>query len=506
MKKIAFFIMLATVFSKSIGFFREIVLAYFYGASNISDVYLISMTIPNVIFSFIGVGISTTYIPIYNDLLENHGIKEGNSFSSNLINLILILSTILVLVFLIFSKPIVKAFASGFEADTLNTAISFARISIFAIYFKGLNYIFKSYLQVHNNFNIPAIMGIPFNILIILSIFLSVQFNKFLLAYGIIIAVGFQTLILLLFALKNGFKYRFSFFDKSGEIKKMFLLSMPVILGTSVNQINILVDRTLASKISIGGISSLNYANRLNGFVQGVFVISVVTVMYPLISKMINQNKMDEFKKYILESIIIMSLIVIPASFGFVIFSKEIIALLYGRGAFNQSAVNMTANVLVFYAVGMFGIGLREILSRVFYSVKDTKTPMINAIIGMIVNIILNLVLSRYIGLAGLALATSLSAILTAVLMFISLRKKFELFSIKDLSTSFFKILFASTIMAVLVKIFYNFFIFNMDNTLLLFLSILLGIIIYFFIITKLKIKEVEDIFILLKKRLYNIF
>jgi len=125
MKKTALALMIITILSKLIGFLREIVLAYYYGASNISDVYLIADTIPNFIFAFIGVGIATTYIPVYSSILENDGKLSSDEFTSNFLNLIFFVLTLAVGVVIIFAPYVVLAFASGFSEEVLKLAVEF---------------------------------------------------------------------------------------------------------------------------------------------------------------------------------------------------------------------------------------------------------------------------------------------------------------------------------------------------------------------------------------------
>lgn len=133
MKKTAIILMIITILSKIFGFTREIALSYFYGASNISDAFLISLTIPSVIFSFIGTGISTGYIPMYSKIEQKYGEKEGNRYTNNLVNILLILCTVMIIFGLLFTDKIVKIFASGFAGDTLALAVQFTRISLVGI-------------------------------------------------------------------------------------------------------------------------------------------------------------------------------------------------------------------------------------------------------------------------------------------------------------------------------------------------------------------------------------
>jgi putative peptidoglycan lipid II flippase len=505
MKKTALTLMILTILSKLFGFARDITLSYFYGASNISDTYLISLTIPGVIFGFIGVGISTGYIPMYSKIENSNGIEETNRYTNNLVNILIVLCTAIIILGLLFTEQIVKIFASGFEGDTLSLAVQFTKISMLGIYFTGVIYIFNGFLQLKGNYTIPALVGFPLNFFIILSIFISFNTNILVLSIGSVIAIASQLILVLPFAYKKGYRYEFILNIKDEHIKTMAYVTLPVIIGVSVNQINVLVDRTIASQIAVGGISALNYANRLNLFVQGIFVMSIATVMYPIISKMAAENNTIGLKKTLAEAISSINLLVLPATVGAMVFAEPIVRLLFGRGAFDTNAISMTSYALYFYSIGMIGFGLREVLSRAFYAMQDTKTPMINATIAMVMNIVLNIILSKYLGIGGLALATSISAIFCTVLLFISLRKKIGPFGMKSTTISFIKILCASLVMGVIVKVSYNALLNIISANLSLILSIGIGAMAYFIIIYFMKIEEVDVIVNFVKKKMIKV-
>lgn len=146
MKKTAFAIMMVTIMSKILGFSRELALSYFYGASTITDAYLVSLTIPSVVFSFIGAGIGTGFIPQLSRIKHQQGASAANCFTNNITNVILVLCTIVVVAGTIFTEHLVRIFASGFNSEALELAVRFTRISIFAIYFTSLNGVFSGYL------------------------------------------------------------------------------------------------------------------------------------------------------------------------------------------------------------------------------------------------------------------------------------------------------------------------------------------------------------------------
>ncbi|MFL2071583.1 murein biosynthesis integral membrane protein MurJ [Marinilactibacillus psychrotolerans] len=502
MKRIASLVILLTISSKILGFFREIILSYFYGASSISDAFLISLTIPGTIFAFIGVGISTSFIPVYTKVKSTEDEETAKDFMNNIIGLISLLATGIVILTFFFTEELVKIFAIGFQGDTLSIAITFTRISILGVYFYGINYIFSSFLNTKNNFIAPILTTIPFNITSILAVILSSFFGEYLLAIGSLLAIIFQVIFLIPALRKKNYRFKIRFDLKNKHLKTMILMSLPVILGTSVNQINSLVDRTLASTLAVGGISALNYASRLNHFILGIFVTSIATVIFPSISAMSISNDYKSIKTSLAESVTIISLIIIPATIGSMLFSKQIVAFLFGRGAFDYEAINLTATALFYYTLGLVGFGMREVISKFFYALHDTKTPMINAVIGMVVNIILNIILSRYLGIGGLALATSIAATFTSALLFINLRKKIGPFGMKQISISFLKILFASSIMGGLAKLSFNYLTVSLSQNLSLLIAIGVGALSYFVIIYFMKIEDVDVIVGAIKKKL----
>lgn len=494
MGKITIMLIAAELVSKIFGFLRDVTLSYFYGTSSISDAYLICLTIPMVIFTFIGTGLSTSYIPVYNELCQEKSSDTAEKFTSNLINLMMVVCSVIILVCIAFTPPIIKVFASGFSEELLKITVKFTRLSVWGIYFATIIFIGTSYLQMKNKFLLPPLTGIVFNSLIIFSIFLGAKFNSIILALGSVVGVAMQSLIILVAMKKNGFKHSFIFDHKDSSIRRMMDLIIPVILGVSASQINVLIDRTISSRIVVGGVSTLIYAGRLSLFIQTLFVATIAAVMYPKITKLAAENKMDLHSEMFKKSLLYISLLLLPITIGSMVFSESIIRLLYGRGAFTSSSLKTTSSVLFYYSIGMVGTGFREILLKVFYSLEDTKTSTKNATISVCLNIILNIILAKYMGIPGLALATSISATFCAVLLFISLRKKIGPLGLKGLTISFIKILLASLITGILAKLIFNQLSVTMSQNLSFITSTMISIINYFILIYFMRIKGIHEI------------
>lgn len=503
-------LMIATMLAKVLGFVRELVLASSYGASIYSDAYLTATNIPLVIFTTIGAALGTTFIPIYFEINSKEGELSSLKFTNNILNIIVIICTFIAILGMIFTESLVKMFAMGFEGKVLDLTINFTRIMIIGVLFISVTNLMTAYLQIKNNFTIPGLVSIPKNIIIIISIILSINYGPYIMVWGTLIGMASEMLFQLPYVIKNKYKYNLYVNIKDKHIKKMLILLGPVFIGVAVNQVNTMVDRTLASTLVEGSISALNYANKLNQFVMALFIASIVAVIYPMLSKLSSENNKEKFAKSVVQSINSVVLLVAPISVGAMVLANPIVRLLFERGEFNARATSMTSIALVMYSIGMLAFGVREILAKVFYSLKDTKTPAINGAIAMAMNIVLNIILVRYLELAGLALATSLSAIICIFLLFNNLKKKIGYFGQDKIIKTTLKSIVASIFMGAVTYFIYGFLTNLMgsgfiNDTISLFGSILIGAIVYGILVMLLKVDEVNVIIEVIKKKLINI-
>ena len=472
------------ILAKLAGFFREIALSYCFGASGVSDAYLISQTIPGTVFQFVGVGINTCFIPIYYAVLKND--DDTIEYTNSILSIILAFSAFVVAITWLFTPIVVKVFASGFEGETLYYAIWFTRISITLLFFSTTISVYISYLNANKMFAVTAFSVIPYNVLVIVSIFLGAKINIWLMSVGSVLSAGIQLLFLAYFLNKTQYKVGF-YRKKDYKYTRQFIkLLAPVLIGVSISEVNTLVDRSIASLISVGGISALTYANSLVIFIQGILVQPIITVFYPRLAESVTSGSVSEARNTLNRVIKLMLGLLVPITVGYCVLSEPLTKIAFSRGAFDENAIRMTSISVFFYALSICFVGIRELLSRYYYACSDTKIPMINSTIGVIINILFNLLLSRLIGIAGLPLATTFSAITTSVLLLICLQKKSEgeiSLDIKEL----FKVLFSSVVMGVVVYLINRF---TPGGILLSFLSsTVVGIIIYFSIGFVLKIE-----------------
>lgn len=453
MKSVAIILMIISALSKVMGFLREMVFSYFYGTSAVKDAYVIATSAPGLIVSFVGTAITIGFIPVYNRILKEMSKEQANLYTSKITNILFIIITIAILIIELFPVPFVKLFAGGFTGETLATTVSFLRIVIVTVYFTCFFSLYQGYLNAHDVF-IPSVVA-PFmmNIIVILFTIAAGTIDNIFLPIGFFLGYLAQLIFLYPFLRKKEFTYTPSFNFKDRYVKLFLELAAPMMLAMVVQNVGTIIDKNIASFIAVGGISSLEYANRLVNMVQMILITSIATSIYPTMSQLGVRKEYRKLKEVASNNIAVMMRLLIPATIGLMLLSEPITAFVYGRGEFGQESILMTSGALFYYAPLLIGLGITDIFNRVFYSLEDTKTPVFLSIISIVVDIVLNITLSRFMGLNGLALSTSIGRFVNAILLYIYLRKRIQGIGLKNISGKVVKIIIASGIMGAVVYI-----------------------------------------------------
>ena len=514
-KTTALVLMLIILTSKITGFFRDIVLAQTFGADEITDAYLTALNIPVVLFDGISAALGTTFIPIYFKIKSSKGQEEVNKFTSNILNIVILISLVFVLLGVIFAPYIVKIFAVGFKGDVFDLTVNYSKILIFSMVFIAINGLVSSYLVASGNVYISGAITIPFNIFVIIAIIFASVTESYVMVYGTLIAYIAQLLFQLPLLIKKGYKHRLTVNLRDENIRQILFLVIPVFIGSYINQINAVVNRTLASTLDSGSITALNYANKLNMFAVGVIAVAISTIMYPILSKLASEGNKKLFKINISKSINMIVIIMLPIMVVMTTFSKEIVKVLFEEGSFNSHDTYLTSTALFFYSIGILSYGLKELLAKSFYSLQDTKTPVRNATISVVINIVFSIILVNIMGIGGLALASSISATVTTMLLLISLRKKIGKIGFSYILKTFIKGAIASIVMYIIMRIAYNYIFiygsrFALESRKFIafncFISVILGMSTYLIVVLALKVKEVKEIFDAILFKLKNYF
>ena len=500
--KSTFIIMIVSLVSKLLGFVRDMLIANNFGVGMYTDAYNIAVTIPETIFTLVGLAISTAFLPMLSKIQAKKGKKEMYDFANNVINILFIVSLIFFVVTSIFSKEIVSILAKGFSEEALNIAVRLTKITLLNLLFLSINACFTSMLQVNEDFVIPSILGLFFNLPMIIYLLLFRNYDIVGLTVANVVGNLFRVIVQIPSLLTHGYKYKPIIRIKDERLKEIGILIVPVIIGAGANSLNMIVDKNIASSLSPGTISALDYGQKLIIFINTIITTSIANVAYPVMANLRNNGDIEGFINTLKKSIVYLALLLIPITVGAMIFGKDIVKIVYGRGQFNENAVMMTTLAFMGYGLGIFFTGIRDILNSTLFSMGKTKITTVNGVIGVIINIILSVTLSRYYGIMGIALASSIAMLVTSLLLLLSIRKIERNFKIKDIIKNIVLIIISSLIMGVCI-IGVVFFISNyVPSIITLGIGTGIGCIIYFLSCRLLHVKEIMEIECMLMQKL----
>jgi putative peptidoglycan lipid II flippase len=467
-------ISLAVMASRVLGLAREMVFAYFFGASRsfANDAYVIAFRIPNLLRDLFAEGaLSSAFVPVFSEYLVKKSEKEAFRLS-NLVatGLIVVLGTFVVLG-IIFAGPLVALIAPGFQSDPakFELTVRLTRIMMPFILLVALAAQAMGVLNARDRFGIPALSSSFFNIgsivggIAVAGLLTDPTFAHPIraivekptegivgMAYGVLIG-GFLQYAVQWPSLRNaGFRYRpmLSFSDPG--VRRIFALMGPAVIGGAAVQVNVLINSNFASNIpGTGPVSWLSYAFRLMQFPIGVFGVAIATATLPAISRSAARKDEAEFRHTLASSMRLAFLLTIPSAVGLIVLGRPIIALIYERGHFGALDTEHTAAALGFFAIGLTGYAAIKILAPAFYALGDARTPMIISLLSMLTNFVMNWSLVGVMQERGLALSTSTVALANCGLLYVIMRKRINGIEGRTTAAAVAKILAASAVMGV---------------------------------------------------------
>lgn len=426
--------------SKAGGFIREMITAAYFGTTMENDAYVAAYGLFNIPVLLFNSCITSTLVPLYMEALHNISEKRANRFASNAMNLSALASIVVSIIMYALAYPLTKLVYPGFELEAQNLTAQLTQIMMPGLAFFVVTIVISTVLNARERYMAAQLTGFPLSIsLIVAAVVFSGSMGIQAVAFGVV-AAGILQIVVLAPFLSKFFKYSFYINLRDKRIHRMLTLAVPAIITMSVNEINHMVDRSLASGLSAGDMSAMNYAFRLVTFVLGVLLVPLTTIMF---SKM-SERAVDHDKKGIIAIVKqcteVIALAILPIVVVAITQSSDVIRLAYKRGAFDESSVSRTAIAFAFYMVGVLGFGLRDLFNRAFHSLQDTRTPMAVAMGSVIVNVVLNLILVNVMGMGGLALATSIAGIASAVVLLVILRQRLGRMGVADILEQLLKI------------------------------------------------------------------
>ncbi len=417
-----------TTVSRIFGLIREILISSVFGTTWVTDAFFIAYIIPNLLRRLFAEGaLSTSVVPVFSQYRDKRS-QEAREFIASVFTALVLVVSAICAAGILFSPWLVELIAVGFrgDAEKLLLTTRFTQIMFPFLLVVSLAALLMGVLNTLHIFSWSAIAPVFFNLGIILSIvFFSGNLGPYVLAWGVLIGGIGQFAIQLIPFYRKGFSLApvFTFWKNPG-LKQVVHLMLPVTFALAVSQINTLVDRIIASTTQEGAVSALYFADRLMELPLGIFGIAIATAILPPLSRYAMHKENDNWSRTFTQGLRFVLYIMLPLSVLLVLFRYESVTLVYERGQFDRQATMMTAHALLFYAPGLLFLSLVHLLTRAFYSLKDSKTPVRISVVAVGMNIILDIVLVRFMDFPGLALATTLSAVFNSFFLLYHLHKR----------------------------------------------------------------------------------
>ncbi len=415
---------ISSFISRFLGLIRDRLFAEQFGAGIQLDAYYAAFRIPDFIFNLLILGaLSSAFIPVFVDYITKNKKKDAWHLANSLLNIILGITILICIVIFIFAPRLMFLIAPGFSGPEKELTAQLTRIMLLSPIFFGLSNVAGAILNSFRRFFFYALAPIMYNVGIIFgALFLVKPYGVKGLAIGVVIGAFLHFIVQLPSVIKLGYRYRLVFDYAHSGVKRVVRLMIPAAIGLGMTQVNLWVITVIASLISVGSITIFNFANNLQHFPIGIFGISMALAAFPRLAEAASQKKSKLFKNTFSSTFSKILFFVIPTSVFMLLLRAQIVRLVLGAGKFSWEDTYLTAQSLGLFTLSLFAQALIPLLVRSFYSLQDTKTPVIISVISMIINIAGGLILSQSMGVLGLALAFSIAALINMMLLTIVLR------------------------------------------------------------------------------------
>lgn len=445
------FLSIIAALAAILSFVKEVVFANYFGVSEIADAYTVAIQVPEILFAVVWEAIHAVVVPLYTEKLYAEGKKGATRFISNLATIVCVICISFILFGEVFTSLIVKLSSPGLSEEAHDLAVSLMRWILPMLFFEGVIRICTGVLNVHKQFVIPRILTVVRNVGVIVFLFVFAnKFGVYAAAFGVLCGIIIECVLCFVTMLK---KERFSLVVdlKDPALKKAASMVIPLVVGTGIAELNQIADKIVASFLSAGSISSLNYASKLSSIIQVVLLSNIITVIYPSFSKLAAQGKLSELIETYLKTLRIAIMICIPIIFGGVLLKTDIVSLAFERGTFQKDSVNLVANLFSVYLIAVMFTTVTSIGVKLLASCCNTKSAAINSSVGVVINIILNVVLSMWLGAVGLVIATLISSIIVCVGSVVLVNKKVYKFNVVPTLIAFIKTAVCGAVMFIVL-------------------------------------------------------
>ena len=428
-------VMIAIVFGQLIGLARGIIVARTFGASAELDAFIYANRVCETLFLLVAGGaLGSTFLPAFTALLTRGDKETAWRLASSLGNTVTLTLSLLAVFIAIFAPQVIRyAIAPGIASDPelFALTVSLLRIQLLSAVLFGIGGLIVGILNAHQVFLIPALTPAMYQLGIIFgALVLAPSMGVYGLAWGVVIGAALYVAVQIPSLLRQKGLYTPRLGWDDANTRQVILLMGPRLLGVAVVQLNFWVNNILASGMESGSAASLSFGFSLMLMAQAAIAQSVAIAAMPTFSAQHALGKVDEMRASLAASLRGILLLAVPASVGLIMLRHPLVSALYQRGKFDDQDVQFTAWALLWYAAGLVGHSVMEVLTRAFYAQQDTKTPVVIGVTAMGLNVAFSILFSRWFAqlgwypLGGLALANSLATALEATALFIFMRKR----------------------------------------------------------------------------------
>jgi putative peptidoglycan lipid II flippase len=458
-----------------LGLVRTSLFAFVFGTSMTSDAYLQAFLVPDLIFNVVAGGaLSSAFIPIFTQyMIGERDERTAWRMASSALNLALAIMCVLAALAMFLAPWLVPLYNPGVKPEEMQLIISLTRIMLLQSVIMGGGVIINSVLYARQNFLLPAIGTVLYNVGLIIGLlpgfFLTfvgrseadTTFAVYAATVGVVLGALLQVSVQIPGIVKERMRYTFSFDWKHPGVRQIGRQMLPRVLNAAMLYFSTFVDRGLILLLAAGpfvlnpqGLITQYYqALQLMLLPLGIFGMAISTAAFPTMAENVTLGRLDRVRAIIEDTLRTILFMSIPSSVGLIVLGLPVIQVLLQHGAFNLDSATSTSVPLAFFALGLAGLASVEILTRSFYAFRDSKTPVMVSVAQFVLKILLSLILLNLLkwgpswGLGSLAFATSVAGSLEAAVLLWLLQKKIGMLGLRKLAMFTGRVLLASLAM-----------------------------------------------------------
>ena len=427
MARNAIIVSVAFILSRILGLGREVILANQFGTGPEMAAYVSAFRIPDLLFMVVMSGaFGAAFIPVFAGFIAQGDRERASRLASSILTWtgfgVLLLSGLTYLL----AGPLTDLIvAPGLEPETRDLTVKLMRILLLSPVFLGFGIAAKGILEAQNQFTLPAIAPLVYNAAIIVgAAWFAPEYGIEAVAWAVIIGAFGHFAVQVPGLIMTGFRFRPTLDRTVDGLREVLRLLGPRVVGLAAFQLNFIAVNAFASSTGAHDVAAINYAWQLLMLPHGVLALSISTVVFPTLAALYGQGDREGFARMLDRTMRPLLFLSIPASIGLLLVGRAIVTVIFQSGNFTTTSTDLVTTPLAWFAVGLVGYGVTEILTRVFYATRDTRTPVITGVLTIVLNIILCALLIDSLGHGGLALSLSATTAAEAIILMGFLRAR----------------------------------------------------------------------------------